>query len=76
MEEMEPTAGLSDQVTALEVPVTVAVNCWVCPAFKLVVKGEALIFTGTRVMVEEAVAPLVEVAVTEMVCAVTEAGAV
>jgi hypothetical protein len=30
---MVPTAGLNDHVTpALPVPVTVAVNCWVCEA--------------------------------------------
>jgi hypothetical protein len=40
LEEMLPTLGLSDQVTAvLVVPVTVAVNCWVPPGPSVTLSG-------------------------------------
>ncbi len=39
---MLPVPGLKDQVTAVfEVPLTLALNCCVCPAFKLEVAGLA-----------------------------------
>ena len=44
--ESAPTAGLSDQVTlVLLVPVTVAVNCWVCEAVRFTEVGP-IVTTG------------------------------
>jgi hypothetical protein len=44
--ESVPMLGLIDQVTAVfEVPLTVAVNCWVPPAGRLAVPGVTLIET-------------------------------
>src|SRR4051794_26833374 len=58
---MLPTFGPIDQVTAvLALPVTVAVNCWVCPAFSVAVAGATeteTVTVGVRVTV--AVADLV-----------------
>jgi len=43
VELIEPTpAGLMDHVTAVFASFTVAVNCWVWPAFKELVAGETL----------------------------------
>src|SRR5579872_6173391 len=70
--EIDPTAGFKDQLTAV-----LEVNCCVCPAFKLAVRGATETATGTKVMVAEAVVPPVAVAVTVTVWLdVTEAGAV
>ncbi len=45
--EMAPTAGLSDQATAvLIVPLTVAVNCWLCDAFTVALVGSTATVTG------------------------------
>jgi hypothetical protein len=45
--EIVPTAGLTDHVTPLlVVPITVAVNCLVCPAERLTVAGNTLTVTG------------------------------
>jgi hypothetical protein len=79
--EIVPTAGLSDQVTAvLVVPVTVAENCWVCEAVSDTVVGVTeTATTGTSVTVAVAVlvASAALVAVMVMVCCdVIDAGAV
>ena len=76
--------GLIDQVTdVFEVPETVGVNCWVCPAERLLVDGAMLTViggtTGSSVTVADpATAEFeVKVAVTVTVCcAVTVDGAV
>ena len=88
---MVPTAGLNDQTTpelmvpvdqrppVLVVPVTVAVNGWVCEAISEVVEGVSEIVTGMRLMVELAdlVGSAVLVAVTVTFCALAmDAGAV
>ena len=79
---MEPTAGLMDQVTAvLEVLLTVAVNCWVCPPVEMATgDGDTDTVTGgDRLMVADPVAAALAtlVAVTVTVCAdAMEAGAV
>jgi hypothetical protein len=45
--EIVPTAGFTDQVTAIfVVPVTAAVNCCVCPAERLAVAGDTLTVIG------------------------------
>jgi hypothetical protein len=67
-------------VTAvLEVPVTVAVNCWVCETVREVVAGVSVTATGVRLMVALAdlmgSAVLVAVTVTFRALAI-EAGAV
>ena len=42
-----PTAGLRDQVTAvLLLPVTVAVNCWLCEALSVALAGLTDTLTG------------------------------
>ena len=78
---MLPTAGLSDQVTAVFVVLaTVAVKAWVCVGVRVTLAGVRVTLTGG---VREIV-PLAEtaglatlVAVTVTVCAVAmEAGAV
>jgi hypothetical protein len=78
---MLPTAGLSDQVTAvLELFDTVAVKAWVCDGVRVTPPGDTATLTaGVSEIV--AVADLVElatlVAVTVTVCALEmEAGAV
>ena len=78
---MLPTAGLSDQVTAvLDELATAAVNACVCEGVRVTLPGDTATLTaGASEIV--AVADLVEsaalVAVTVMVCAlVIEAGAV
>ncbi len=49
---MVPTALLSDQVTAVFAdPRIVAVNCWVCPAIKVEVRGLTVTLTGKSVMI-------------------------
>ena len=78
---MLPTAGFSDQVTAVfEVPATLAVNIWVCEGVSVTVPGVNATLTGGA-SDTLALADLVElatlVAVTVRVCAlVIEAGAV
>jgi hypothetical protein len=78
---MLPTAGFSDQVTAVfEVFATVAVNAWACEDVRVTLPGvNATLTGGTSVTL--ALADFVEfatlVAVTVTVCAlVIEAGAV
>jgi hypothetical protein len=78
---MVPTAGISDHVTAaFIVPVTVALNCWVCDARNVAPVGLTTTLTdGCRLTV--AVAVLLEsaalLAMTVTVCDdVIEAGAV
>jgi hypothetical protein len=69
---MLPTAGLSDQVTAVfVVPVTAAVNCCVCEPESAAAVGLIVILTvvdGCRIIIPLAVfvesAPLVAVTVT------------
>ena len=79
--EMLPTAGLSDQVTAVfEVFATVAVNACVCDGVRMTLPGVNATLTGGA-SDTLALADLVEfatlVAVTVMVCALEmEAGAV
>ena len=72
--------GLSDHVTAvLELPVTVAVNCWVCETVREDVAGVSETVTGERLTVALAdlVASAVLVAVTVTFWALAiEAGAV
>ena len=78
---MLPTAGLSDQVTAvLEVLATVAVKAWVCEGVRVTLAGVRVTLTGgvreTVALAETAVLATL-VAVTVTVCAVgMEAGAV
>jgi hypothetical protein len=78
---MLPTAGLSDQVTAVfDVPATLAVNIWVCDGVRVTLPGVNATLTGGA-SDTLALADLVElatlVAVTVMVCALAmEAGAV
>jgi hypothetical protein len=78
---MLPTAGLSDQVTAVfELPLTVAVNAWVCEGASVTLPGVSATLTGGA-SDTLALAFLVEsatlVAVTVRVCAaVIDAGAV
>jgi hypothetical protein len=44
---MLPTAGLSDQVTAVfDVPATLAVNIWVCEGVSVTVPGVNATLTG------------------------------
>ena len=79
--EIVPTAGLTDQLAVVLVePETVAVNCWLLPAFTVVLVGlQDIVTTGCNVTVAEAFlvvsAALVAVTVTAC-CEVTEAGAV
>jgi hypothetical protein len=77
---MVPTAGLNDHATPVfAVPVTVAVNCWVCDTVSEVMEGLSEIVTGMRLMVELAdlVGSAVLVAVTVTFCALAiTAGAV
>jgi hypothetical protein len=50
--EIVPTAGLTDHETpALAVPVTVAMNCWVCETVSEVMEGVSETVTGMRVTV-------------------------
>jgi hypothetical protein len=79
--EILPTAGFSDQVTAVfDVPATLAVNIWVCDGVRVTLPGINATLTGgasdtlaLAVLVESATL----VAVTVTVCAlVIEAGAV
>ena len=50
---MVPTAALNDHVTpVLALPVTVAVNGWVCEAVSEVLEGVSKTVTGLRLMVE------------------------
>jgi hypothetical protein len=81
---MVPTFGTTDQVTfELVVPVTVAVNCWVCPAVMEDEAGETVTVippaAGERVTVAiptpAPFAALVAVTVTVVVLGI-EAGAV
>ena len=78
---MLPTAGFSDQVTAVfDVPVTAAVNACVCDGVRVTLPGVNATLTG-RTSDTLALAVLVEsatlVAVTVTVCALEmEAGAV
>jgi hypothetical protein len=78
---MLPTAGFSDQVTAVfEVPVTAAVNVWVCEGVRVTLPGVNATLTGGA-SATLALADLVEsatlVAVAVTVCAlVIEPGAV
>jgi hypothetical protein len=78
-----PTAGLTDQVTVVfDVPVTVAVNCWLCDELKDALAGLTLTLTaegGLSEMKDWALSArfAVLVAVTVIVCAlVMDAGAV
>ena len=49
MLEIEPTAGTTDQVTAvLELPLTEALNCVVCPALSEDEVGVTVTTSGTR----------------------------
>ena len=53
--EMEPTAGLIDQETAvLDKPVTAALNCRVPETCAVALAGEMVMTTGWRVMAAEA----------------------
>ena len=78
---MLPTAGLSNQVTAVfDVLETVAVNAWVCDGVRVTLPGVSPMLTGGA-SDTAALAVLVEsatlVAVTVTVCALEmEAGAV
>ena len=77
--EIVPTAGLTDQVTAVfVVPETVPVNCWLCDADRLAVAGLMLTATGATTVTEAmscAVGAATLVAVTDTVCVdVTEFG--
>jgi hypothetical protein len=71
---MLPTAGFSDHVTAVfELPVTTALNAWVCDGDKLTLPGATAILSGgtsdtlaLAVLVESATLA----AVTVTVCAV------
>jgi hypothetical protein len=48
---MAPTAGFNDHVTAvLELPVIVAVNCWVCEIVSEAAGGVSEIVTGMRLI--------------------------
>jgi hypothetical protein len=78
---MLPTAGLSDQVTAVfDVPATAAVNAWVCDGVRVTLPGVSPMLTGgasdtlaLAVLVESATL----VAFTVTVCALAiEVGAV
>jgi len=78
---MLPTAGLSDQVTAvLEVLATVAVKAWVCDWVSVTLGGVSETLMGgvsETVTVAEAAGLAALVAVTVTVCGVVmEAGAV
>ena len=77
---MAPTAGFNDHVTAvLELPVIVAVNCWVCEIVSEAAGGVSEIVTGMRLIMALAdwveSASLVAVTVTFWALAM-EAGAV
>jgi hypothetical protein len=66
-----PTEGDTDHVTAVLLdPVTVPVNCCVCPALNVADVGETVIVTGVSVTVALAffVASAALVAVTVTVC--------
>ena len=73
--EIVPTAGFTDHVTAVfVVPVTVAVNCCVCPAQRAAEPGETCTAMGTCSVtidcaVSEGFAWLAAVTVTEKVAA-------
>jgi len=71
--ETEPTAGETDQVTAVfELPLTEALNCWVCPALSDADAGLTLTATvgvGVSVTVALPDLPVIPlVAVTVMLC--------
>ena len=75
---MLPTAGLSDQVTAVfGVPATAAVNVWVCEGVRVTLPGVTATLTGgVSEMVAEAVlvesATLVAVTVTVWTAAMVD----
>src|ERR1039458_9742483 len=78
---MLPITGLRDQVTAVfDVPVTAAVNAWVCEGVRVTVPGVNATLTGgasDTLALTDLVESATLVAVTVMVCVLEmEAGAV